>query len=296
MGETIHWELINALQYAAEAFIEKELEKVAFLNERLHFADVEGNDAEHLKRNIDSARRRIDETKAFRASSLDVELGNTELESVMTGRVRGWLRLGAQSIENATRRQMSELGVSPDEIDDTKRQAEYSLSLDDRQRAIFQHFREMDVVKLVLACLQDGVSREDQAACPTAGEPQVRQFIGWRGTPEQLEALAEELQQEKFVADAEAFAAQFKDAKDKVGVPCRWLQTARSLVHLLEKLLSKKVIPGEANIVKEAIGHFLKKDGRKLPDSLKQNRSNAKDSTNSRGFKTIDTIISEVFP
>jgi len=135
------------------------------------------------------------------------------------------------------------------------------------------------------------VEQDTETEEPTTGQ----EFIGWRGTPEQLEQLADELQKEKFVASAEAFAGQFKDAGGAVDGPCRWLKTDRSLVHLLEKLLNKRMIPGEANIVKEAIAHFLKENGSKFSDSLSKNRSNAKGSTNSRGFKTIDKVISGVF-
>lgn len=122
------------------------------------------------------------------------------------------------------------------------------------------------------------------------------EFIGWCGTTEQLERLADELQKEKFVASAEAFKCQFKNAGSAVEGSCKWLRTDRSLLHLLEKLLSKRVIPREANIVKEAIAHFCNKDGNRYADSLSQNRSNARDSKNKRGFGTIDTIISEVLP
>lgn len=133
----------------------------------------------------------------------------------------------------------------------------------------------------------------EQAGKPAAG----RELIGWRGTPEQLEQLADELQKEKFVASAEAFAGQFKDKEDTAGEPCQWLKTDRSLIHLLEKLLAREVkaIPGETNIVNAALKHFRRKDGKEYSDSLNQNRSNAKDSTNNRGFDTLDTIISEVF-
>jgi hypothetical protein len=140
-------------------------------------------------------------------------------------------------------------------------------------------------------------SSEEQAGEPPAGDGAAEhQFIGWRGTPEQLEQLAAELQQEKFVASAETFAAQFRDT-GAAEEPCRWLKTDRSLVHLLEKLLGREVkaIPGETNIVNAAIKHFRRKDGKEYGGSLKQNRSNAKDSTNKRGFDTINTIISEVF-
>lgn len=140
--------------------------------------------------------------------------------------------------------------------------------------------------------------KADQAGKPAEGDGTAdRQFIGWRGTPEQLEQLADELQKERFIADAETFKGQFKDAWSVVEGPCRWLKTDRSLIHLLEMLLGREVkaIPGETNIVNAALKHFRREDGKEYGGSLKQNRSNAKDSRNNRGFNTINTIISDVF-
>jgi len=136
-----------------------------------------------------------------------------------------------------------------------------------------------------------------QAAETAAGDGAAdRQFIGWRGTPEQLERLAVELQEEKFAASAEAFAGQFKDKEGTAGEPCKWLHTDRSLGYLIDRLIHKEAIPKETNITKTAIKHFLKKDGSKISDSLEQNRSNQKNQArNSRGFDTIDNIINKAF-
>jgi hypothetical protein len=241
MGENIHWGVINVLEAAAEAFIEKEQESIELLSERRHFADVEGNDAEHLERNIESARRRIDEVETFRETLLAVELGEVEIEDIMTDSVRAWLWLGIESVRGATRRQMGKMGVSPDEIDDVKRCAEYDLPFDDRQRAIWQHLQQIALVEQGGAFLQGDKPEPEQAAEPAAGDGAAdRQFIGWRGTPEQLEELAGELQKETFVASAEAFAGQFKDAGGAVDGPCRWLESNGLLVFLFDKLRSDK--------------------------------------------------------
>ena len=126
----------------------------------------------------------------------------------------------------------------------------------------------------------------------------AKQFIGWLGTSEQLKRLADELQKEKFITNAEAFAFQFKDTESAIDEPCRWLKTDISLAHLLEELRSKRVIPRETSIPKTAIAHFCKKEGEEYGQSLVKNISNHKHGGNikSRGFKTIDTIIFEVFP
>ena len=177
-----------------------------------------------------------------------------------------------------------------------------SLFLANENGATHYPFTENDLIQKILV-FQELLGRlsvepSRQTAEPATGGAADRQFIGWRGTPEQLEGLAKELQEEKFIADAESFKGQFRDTGATVEEPCRWLSTDRSLVHLLEKLLSKKVIPIEANIPKTAIAHFCKKDGEKYGQSLVKNISNHKHGGDikSRGFKTIDTIISEVFP
>ncbi|RXK89052.1 hypothetical protein EST62_00480 [Chlorobaculum sp. 24CR] len=127
----------------------------------------------------------------------------------------------------------------------------------------------------------EALQAKEQAA---DGAPD-RQFIGWSGTPGQLERLADELQKEKFVASTEAFTVQFMDTGATVEEPCKWLNTDRSLGYLIDRLIHKEAIPKETNTTKTAIKHFLRKDGSKISDSLDQNRSNQKNQAKKQGLR-----------
>jgi hypothetical protein len=332
MGEIIHWEGIEALYAAADSFIEAKQERIKFHKEQQSvyeeamqtgaavlsinglvdegMTELEAwreNERETVRREAQhrlqllEAERSVDEVMAFRDALHDVELpGGGGLNALLTDRARAWLRLGLQAVRDAEKERIGKMGITPDEIENTKRAADYNLPFDDRKRAIWQHLQQIALADRGIAFLQNNAPIIEQAEEPDAGRAGESaaecQFIGWVGETEQLKQLADELQKEKFIPDVEAFKCQFKDAESITEGPCQWLKTDRSLAHLLEKLLNKRMIPGETNIVKEAKAHFLKKNGSKFSNSLTQNRTYAKGDTKSRGFETIDQIISRVFP
>ncbi|TNJ37402.1 hypothetical protein [Prosthecochloris vibrioformis] len=120
-------------------------------------------------------------------------------------------------------------------------------------------------------------SDEEQAGEPVAG----RELIGWRGTPEQLKRLAEELQQEKFIANAEAFAGQFDKAGRAEGGHCEWRGSITQLVYLFDVLkdvgLVRKNSTPDRLVESSFSGGDYSADGRpKTFENLRQARKNYK--------------------
>lgn len=133
--DNIHWGVVTALDEAAEHYVETENAKIELLKERLRFAEEEGNDAEHLTRNIEAEEHRISEVEAFR-DALSLDATAEQVRGLLTDRVRAWLLSGFHGLvdfEKVARWERDETLVRSEQ-----RVMERGLILPDKQFFIYK--------------------------------------------------------------------------------------------------------------------------------------------------------------
>lgn len=264
MGEAIHWGVCNALRHAADVFIKEEREEIEFLKERLHFADAEGNDAEHLGKNIESAVQRVDEVKKFKEALTDAELqGN--VEGLLDDNVRPWLLLGLN--------QLSDTGKWSEEfIRSEKWRLENGL-MPDEQLFMFQTYRLLRRLPEVISDAEVGKLAADEQV------EEKQQLIKWLGTKEDLEQLAGELKNMKIIDDADIFSGQFQcNGVQAVAERCQWLKGVNLLVYLFDRLKELEKVFRKRCTDNTVSNHFYN-DIRAPVQNFRQARRNYRNNT-----------------
>lgn len=104
-------------------------------------------------------------------------------------------------------------------------------------------------------------------------------LIIWRGTPRQLTILADELQKEKFVASAEAFAGQFDKSERAAAKPCAWQTDITLLAYLFEVLKEHDLIFKKRTTDNLVESHFF--DGEYSADGKPDTFRNLRQARNS---------------
>lgn len=152
-------------------------------------------------------------------------------------------------------------------------------------------FTENDLIQKILV-FQELLKRIPGATAEQPKEPAVidgaadRQLIGWRGTPEQLGQLADQLQEQGHIESSQWFVERFdSDCPPDVD---GWSGVANHIVYLLEQLQERKLFVHVPQSRLERVfrikGYKSKKDG--------YGRNNAEKP---KKADEIDRILSSVF-